>query len=343
MKWFYLLLVAVFITGCTTEVAQHHQTQTPQTSGFTISTASWPRGEMFNKVYNCAENSVKMDLIEDFQSTPHHLDHGQINSWAPFDYSSGLQFGTTVAFSKNESGIMYYYWLPLIETIEPTGEVVYGRKQFKITSKDGSVNVGSFEQNSPTYYYSDPPISIFGQINQDGVLKVAGLKVENLKKLTVDATNSKIMENVAKEFLNSSPATVITQSNQEIKSHDIYIVDYCGHWGGTSWHKRLDSSLQYWADDYTQDYASIHTPTSISVRDISEIEFTGVNGKNIYCPQIIIRKKDGTEITGYMELTSQSFSGTEVRGYPEVGQIMLPQPYGAILISTVKVKKIEFE
>lgn len=253
-----------------------------------------------------ANTSIKIDLVEEGGYWKHHLEHGQIYFWSPFNNTILKRLSLAL---EMEDGLIHYFWLPQIKSVK----YISSSSVYQLSMTNGQEFKGEWvSSHFHLYYHEDKEEKIYGKIMQNDTLVPAYLPVSKVLSLTIDGSALDLQALFEKEFSPKHPLLVRLKDGREFDGFHGYIVDYCGHWASTRWHKRLDDKLLYWENDVTQDYTESNAPQSISIEEIKEIKFTSNFGQNLLsCREAILWLRNGKEIVVFIELTTESHVGKE--------------------------------
>jgi len=282
------------------------------------------------------KTGLAIDVVED-NGIQHRLEHGQTYRWWPLD-SRSIQLDYLALALRGSDGLIHYFWLPRIKRIEKTSATKH-----KVTLTDGRSTEGKWEPAHQIYYYhesKDP--RIVGEVRQENQPRWAYLPAQKIKSLTIEATNAPDLQALLEGDI---PKThlVVELKDGRIFQGPGYIVDYCGHWASTTWHKRLGWDLLYWDGDVTQDYTVNNRPQSVPVGKLKEIQLTGKFGENLpHAREALLRLTDGSEKRVFLELTSESYGGNEYhsRSYRDYDSCLLFQEYGALALPLDSIQTI---
>ncbi len=184
-----------------------------------------------------------------------------------------------------------------------------------------------------------------GMSREDGIEVPRAIYINNIKSIDFDTTGSEEAFNEQyTSVLNDNfyPKTVELNDGRRFSTDLGFIIDCCGHYYRNNYHERLKDTCDLFLPD--------RTIKKIPLEELAEIEFTGEFGvneinSNFYpsqCRQVNLSYKDGTNETGFLNLTSESHNGTcnHSAKFKDWDKFILYNDRGAIIVPLDDIKKV---
>ncbi len=291
-----------------------------------------------NGKINWLKTSIKAKIVEEGSLWRlHHFEEVQLCSHAPLP-GEGYPKDSPALALRLDDGLTRYLWLSKVKRVdkERTGK-------YRATMVDGSLFTGEWETSRfHGYSHEIQEERVEGLIVQNEKTASAFLPISHIKSLTIDADVSGFQSFLDKTLSKKHPLSVRLKDGQQFTGFYGYIVDYCGHYGSTSWHERLDEGISYYVSESQQ-------RQWISIEQLETIEFTGKFSKNQpSCPEVLLHLTGGGKKQVFLELTTESYGGVECHGnvlssFDALDCCMLLQDYGGIALPLDLVQSISIQ